>query len=265
MDIAVLVKASLDVNMIKADSEGRILLDSIPLAISEYDRNAVAEAVRIKGELGGKVVAFSVLTWGPADKRAKEIENVMREALALGADEAHVVVDDSILPGDVSVTAEVLSNLIKKTGDFGIILAGEGSMDMMSSQLPVRIAYKLGYPVATFARKIEVINGAVKVTRDLEDVLQVVELPLPAVVSVTGEINQPRLPTLLQIRKSFAKPYKAYTLGDIGMDVPEKLFPFDDIKLVTVSRKNMVIEGENLEEIAEKLIDKLVEEGVVRV
>ncbi len=265
MDIAVLVKASLDVNMIKADSEGRILFDSIPLAISEYDRNAVAEAVRIKGELGGKVVAFSVLTWGPVDKRAREIENVMREALALGADEAHVVVDDTILPGDVSVTAEVLSNLIKKTGDFGLILAGEGSMDMMSAQLPVRIAYKLGYPVATFARKIEVINGAVKVTRDLEDVLQVVELPLPAVVSVTGEINQPRLPTLLQIRKSFAKPYKAYTISEIGMDAPEKLFPFDDIKLVTVSRKNMIIEGENLEEIAEKLIDKLIEEGVVRV
>jgi len=120
MNLGVLVKASLDVNMIRVDSEGRILLDAIPLAISEYDRNAVAEAVRIKEEKGGKIYAFSVLTWGPANKRAGEIENVLREALALGADEAHVVIDDSILPADINATAEALATLIKKTGDFQI-------------------------------------------------------------------------------------------------------------------------------------------------
>ena len=265
MDIGVLVKASLDVNMIKADSEGHILIEYIPLAISEYDRNAVAEAIKIREDIGGKVVVFSVLTWGPVDKKAKEIENVMREALALGADEAHVVVDEAIIPGDVAVTAEVLGSLIRKVGDFNLILAGEGSMDMLSSQLPVRLAKELGFSVATFARKIEVGEGVIRVTRDLEDLMQVVEIPMPAVVSVTGEINQPRLPTLLQIRRSFAKPYNSYTLSSLGLSPPERVFSYDEIRLVTISRKNVILEGDSLDNIAEKLINKLIEEGVVRV
>ena len=265
MNIGVLVKASLDANMIKTDSEGRILIDTIPLAISEYDRNAVAEGVRIKNEKGGKVVALSVLTWGPANKRAKEIENVMREALALGADEAHVIVDEKLLPGDVSLTADALANLIKTLGGFDIILTGEASMDMLSSQLPVRLAYKLGYNVTTFARKIDVEDDKAKIMRDLEDYLEVVETPLPAVISVTGEINQPRLPTLLQIRKSFAKPYKTYNVDAIKLEELKKLNEYKDIKLVTVSRKNIILEGDKLEDVAEKLVDKLIEEGVVKV
>ena len=265
MNIGVLVKASLDVNMVKTDSEGKILIDSIPLAISEYDRNAVTEAVKIKNEKGGKAIALSILTWGPAAKRTKEIENVMREALALGADEAYVVVDDKILPGDVSLTADVLSALVKKLGGFDLILTGEASMDILSSQLPIRLAYKLGYNVTTFARKIELDDVGLKVTRDLEDYLEVVEVPLPAVISVTGEINQPKLPTLLQIRKSFAKPYTLYDISSIGLEAPEKLIEYKDIKLVAISRKNMIIKGDKMEDIAEKLLDKLIEEGVVKV
>lgn len=265
MNVGVLVKASLDVNMIKTDSEGRILINSIPLAISEYDRNAVTEGVRIKNEGGGKVTAISVLTWGPTENRAKEIENVMREALALGADEAYVVIDENILPGDVSLTADILSLLVKKLGGFDIILTGEASMDMLSSQLPIRLAYKLGYNVTTFARKIELGEGSIKVTRDLEESLEVVRVPLPAVVSVTGEINQPRLPTLLQIRKSFAKPYNVFDISSIELEKPNKLIGYKDIRLVAVSRKNIVLEGDKLEDVAEKLIDKLIEEGVVKV
>jgi electron transfer flavoprotein beta subunit len=265
MDLGVLVKASLDVNMVKADSEGRVLLDSIPLAISEYDRNAVYEAVKIREKRGGKVLVFSVLTWGPIDKRSKEIENVMREALSLGADEAYVVIDEAIIDGDVNVTANVLGGLINKVGDVDLILTGEGSMDIMSSQLPVRLGHILGFPVATFARKIELGNGTIRVTRDLEDKLQVVELPLPAVVSVTGEINQPKLPTLLQIRRSFSKPYNVHDLSSIGLDGVEKMFPMDGIRLVTISRKNVILEGGSLDDIAEELLDRLMEEGAVKV
>ncbi len=266
MDIGVLVKASLDVNMIRVDSEGRILLDAIPLAISEYDRNAITEAVRIRDETGGgKVVAFSVLTWGPASKRAKEIENVMREALALGADEAHAIVDDSIIPGDTISTAKVLAKLICKMGKFDLVLSGEASQDMMSSQLPVRLARELNYSVATFARKIELLDGKIRVTRDLEDYLQVVNISLPAVISVTGEINRPKLPTLLQIRRAFRKPYNSYTLSQLGVESIEIKLPYKEINLVTISRKNVILEGDKLEDIADQLIERLIEEGVIKV
>ena len=221
--------------------------------------------MRIKKELGeGKITIFSVLTWGPVDKKSKELESVMREALALGGDEAYAVVDDSLIPGEVSQTAEVLATLIKRAGEPELILTGEASMDMLTSQLPIRLAYKLGYSVATFARKIELEGDKLRVTRDLEDRLEVTEIKLPAVVSVTGEINSPRLPTLLQIRKSFAKPYNIFKLSDLEGEV-KKLINISRLELVTIMRKNVIIEADKLEEAAEQLINKLIEEGVIRV
>jgi electron transfer flavoprotein beta subunit len=265
MDIGVLVKAALDVNLVKGDDKGRLLVDAMPLVISEYDRNAVAEAVRLRDEVGGKVIIFSVLTWGPVDKKRGDFENVIREALALGGDEAHAVVDSEVIPFDHNITAAVLGGVIEKLGGVDLILTGEGSVDITSSQIPTRLGEKLGYNVVTYARKIEYIDGRLRVTRDLEDILEVVETPLPAVVSVTGEINRPRLPTLLQIRRSFAKPLNIYSLSDIGVDIPDTRYSYRDITIVSIARKNIIIEGESMEDIAVKLIDKLVEEGVVKV
>jgi len=264
MDIGVLVKASLDGNMIRADSEGRIQIEATPIAISEYDRNAVAEAVRIRNEKGGKVYVYSVLTWGPVDQRTRDFENIMREALSLGADEAYAVIDNAIVPSEVSQTADILAALIEKVGKPELILAGEASMDMLSYQLPIRLAHKLGYSATTFARKIEVEDDHLKVTRDLEDYLEVIKLPLPAVVTVTGEINQPKLPTLLQIRRSFAKPYKTFNLDNLGISV-KKLIEYRDMRLITIMRKNVILKSDKLEEAAEELINKLIEEGAIRV
>lgn len=264
MDIGVLVKASLDVNMIRADSEGRLLVEATPLAISEYDRNAVAEALRIKNEIGGKIYIYSVLTWGPLNKRKSEIENVMREALALGGDEAHVVVDEKLISGDTYTTAKALAKLIDKVARCELILTGEGSMDMTSSQIPILLAGYLGYNVITYARKIDLEDGLIRVTRDLEDNLEVIETSLPSVVSVTGEINRPKLPTLLQIRRAFGKPYNVYDLSTLDIEI-EPRYPYKDLKIVTVTRKNIIIEGDSLDDIAVKLVDKLIEEGVIKV
>jgi electron transfer flavoprotein beta subunit len=264
MNIAVLVKASLDTNMLRVDSSGRLLIEDTPLAISEYDRNAVEEAVKIKEAHGGKVVAFSLLTWGPIARKEKDAENVLREALAMGADEAHLVSDESLLPGEVGITALVLAKLLDEHGPFDIVLTGEASMDMLSSQLPARIAEKIGASVITYVRKIEVADGVVRATRDLEDSLETIESKTPVVISVTGEINQPRLPTLLQIRRSFAKPLNKYKLSDLGIPSVVRKLDMAEVKLVTVSRKNIVLEGDKLEDIAEKLIEKLMEEGVVK-
>lgn len=263
MNIAVLVKASLDPNMVRADATGRILIDEMPLAISEYDRNAVEEAVRIKEKHGGRVVAFSVLTWGPVDRRAREAEQVMREALAMGADEAHLVVDESIVPGHPAVTARVLASLIRRTGRFDLVLTGEASMDALSSQIAARLGEELGMNVVTYVRRLSVSDGSLVATRDLEEELEVVEVPLPAVVSVTGEINRPRLPTLLQIRRAFAKPLKKYRVSDLGLEIPRPAVVREDIRLLAVARKNVIVEGDSLEEVAEKLVEALRQEGIL--
>lgn len=263
LNIAVLAKASLDPNMIRSRPDGTVDTGAMPLALSEYDKNAVEAAVQLKEKHGGKVSVLSVLTWGPLQKRSKELEQVMREALAMGADEAHIVVDEALIPGDPSSTAAAFAALIEKLGGFDLVITGEASMDMISSQVGPRVAALLGIPFIGFARGLEVEGSTVKARRDLEDRYEDVEAPLPAVVSVTGEANKPRIPTLIQVRRAFRKPLKRYSLGDLGAELPPRP-SLESIKVITVKRKNIIIEGDNLEEIAEKLIDYLVKEGVIK-
>ncbi len=263
LNIAVLVKAAIDPNMLRTSPDGRVLVEEMPIAISEYDKNAVEAAVQLKEKHGGRVVAFSVLTWGPIAKRKREIEQVMREALAMGADEAHVVVDEAALMGTPFLTLRILAKLLESVGKFDLIITGEASMDMVSSQIAPGLSAIMGIPAITYARTLEVENGKVKATRDLEDRLEIVETELPAIVSVTGEINRPRIPTLLQIRRAFAKPLKIYKLSDLGIEAAKPV-SVGDIKVIAVKRKNIIIEGDNLEEVADKLVEALIQEGILK-
>ncbi len=260
--VAVLVKAAIDVNLMKADPQGNVLAQQTPLVIAEYDRNAVQAAVEIKGKLGGSVAAFSLASWGPVSAKKKEYENVMREVLAMGVDEAHVVLDDGYVDGTPLVTAEVMAALAGKLGGFDIYVTGEGSSDMVSSQLAPRLGALLGLPVVTFTKRIDIEDGGFKITRDLEDKLEVVHVDPPLVMSVTGEANQPRLPTLLQIRRAFVKPIKFYTAQDIGVKREAKIEQLA-IKVLAQKRKNVIIDGSKPEEAAEVLIQRLTEEGVI--
>ncbi len=263
LNIAVLAKASLDPNMIRTRAGDEVDVEAMPLALSEYDKNAVEAAVQLKEKHGGRVVVLSALTWPPLAKRSREIEQVMREALAMGADEAHVVVDEALVPGDPNSTAAAFAALARKLGGFDLIVSGEASMDMISSQVGARVAALLGIPFISFARSVEVADGKLRAVRDLEDRLETVEAPLPAAVSVTGEANKPRIPTLIQVRRAFRKPLKRYSLADLGVELPPRP-RLEQLRVITVKRKNIILEGDNLEEIAEKLIDALIREGVIK-
>ena len=260
--IAVLVKAAIDVNLIRTDQEGRVLVDKSPLAISEYDRNAVQAALDIKSKLGGQVAALSLATWGPVGLKKKEYENVMREVLAMGVDEAHVVLDDEYASGTPLNTAEALAALARRLDGFDVYVTGEGSSDMVSSQLAPRLGALLGIPAVSFVKKIEFEGGYFKFTRDLEDKLEAVKTSAPVVISVTGEVNQPRLPTLLQIRRAFAKPIKYYSASELEVG-RKPVITEVSIKMLTQRRKNTMIDASKPEEAAELLVQKLTEEGVV--
>jgi len=265
LNIAVLAKASLDPNMIRTRSDGSVDTAATPLALSEYDKNAVEAAVQVKEKHGGRVVVVSALTWGPLARRRREFEQIVREALAMGADEAHVIVDEALVPGDPLATARAVAALLQKLGGFDLVLTGEASMDMISGQLGGRVAALLGVPFISYVRSLEVDaqGGTVRAVRDLEDGLQRVRAKLPLVVSVTGEANKPRIPTLLQIRRAMRKPVKQYSLADLGVDsVPKPRLA--DLRLIQVKRKNVIIEADSLEKAAEKLIEYLEQEGVLR-
>ena len=263
LNIAVLAKASLDPNMIRVRSDGSIDQAAMPLALSEYDKNAVEAAVQLKEKHGGKVAVLAALTWGPVARRRREIEQVMREALAMGADEAHVIVDEKLIPGDPNSTSAALAALARKLGGFDLYIAGEASMDMLSSQVAARLAALLGLPFIGFARSITLEGNRLKAVRDLEDRLETVEAPLPLVVSVTGEANKPRIPTLIQVRRAFRKPLNRYSLGDLGVEPPARP-EITSLNAIVVKRKNIILEGSNLEEVAEKLIDALIKEGIIK-
>ncbi|MDT7865070.1 MAG: hypothetical protein RQ922_04220, partial [Thermoproteota archaeon] len=116
-------------------------------------------------------------------------------------------------------------------------------------------------PIITFVRKINIEGNKILVERDIEDEIQIIESELPCIVSVTGEINQPRVPSIKQILQAKSKPLLKYKLSDLGIDIsPTNIL--EEIRIIQVKRKNIFLEG-NLEEIAEKLTNILKEEKIL--
>ncbi|MCX8196263.1 MAG: electron transfer flavoprotein subunit beta/FixA family protein [Acidilobaceae archaeon] len=263
-DIVVLVKASLNPEIVRQAAEGKFDVDYTPLKISDIDRNALEEASRLKAVLGGKVYAISVLSWGPVKARDKDVRLAVQEALAKVADEAYLVEDDEILPTDQVVVANAIAALVKAKGlRPAIVLAGEASVDESTSQVPARVAAKLGYSFVGHVNKIlEVKEGRVVVERDVEEYYEVLEVSLPAVISVTQSINEPRPPTLIQIRMASKKPLHGLSAKELGVSKPRRSIV--EMKVVTTTRKQVVIEEANVERAVEKLLELLEKEGVLK-
>ncbi|MEM5827474.1 MAG: electron transfer flavoprotein subunit beta/FixA family protein, partial [Pyrobaculum sp.] len=223
---------------------------------SDIDRNAVEEAVKLKGQ----AYAVTVLKWGPLQRRVQEAENVLREVLAMGLDEAYLVADEKLINASHLATAKAIAAVVKRVGA-DLVLAGEATVDNFSSQIPARVAAELGWPVVTYVRELKIEQGKLVAKRDLEDYVEVVEAPLPAVVSVTRELNQPRIPTLLAIRAAMKKPIHRLTLADLGVEVSPQISV--TYRPLAVQRKKIIIKDGTPEEKAEKLLQFLRQEGVI--
>lgn len=262
--IAVFLKSALDPNMLRVSEEGQVDIDATPLGIDEYGRNAIEEAVKIKEAQGGEIHILQVLTWGPLAKRLREAEMVLREALAMGADEAHLVADENLIPGDPLTTSKVLAKLSEVLGGYDLYLAGEGSMDSSSFQVPVRISSVLSVPAITHVRRLDITNGSLVAVRDLEDHYETVEVRMPAILSVTGEINKPRIPTILQIRRAATKPIKRYSLSDLGIEELDMRVESLALRGVGVKRRGKVIGEDRLDEAVREVIQALIRMGVLR-
>lgn len=181
--------------------------------LNELDENAVEAALALAEEHGGEVVA---LTMGPADA-----EDAVRRALQMGADHAVHVQDDALAGSDVFATAGVLAAAVRRIGEDGpvdLVVTGMAALDGLMSVVPSLLAAELGVAQATLAAELAVEDGAVRVRRDLDDATEVVRAPLPAVVSVTDQSNQPRYPNFKGIMAARKKPVTAWSLADLGVD-----------------------------------------------
>ncbi len=257
----VCIKQALDVAELKVDSATRrIITVDAPRKISDFDKNALEEAVRLKEKLGGEVI---VVTVSPEDATM-----TLREALAMGADKAYMVSDPSFEESDTLVTSHILSEAIKKLGEFDLILCGEASVDSYSAQVGPRLAERLGVPQITYVRKLSLDGDMVTAERSLEDCYETVRTKTPALVTVTGEINEPRIPSLMAIMKASKKEIIAWKAEDLGIPqekVGEKgsAIQVTEVLAPKVERRKIVIKGETVEEIAEELAKALIKEGVV--
>jgi electron transfer flavoprotein beta subunit len=226
--------------------------------ISDFDKNALEEAIRIKEKFGN--IEILTVTVTPEDAKT-----VLREALAMGADKAYMVSDPNFKEIDTLGTAQILAEAIKKIGGFDLILCGETSLDSFSGLVSARLAELLELPQVTSVRKISFEGNTMIAEKALEEAIETVRVKMPTLISVTREINQPRIPSLMMIMKASKKEIITWTAADLNLQ-KEKLDTKIEIMEVLApktERKRVKITGETSQEIAEKLVKALVEEGVL--
>ncbi len=262
VNILVCMKHVLDVAQIKTDTDtNEPILTGVPRKMSDFDKNALEEAVKIKESLGGTI---KTITMGDP---AQAMTNV-REALAVGGDEAFILDDPLFEEADSFQTASVIASAIEKIGEYDLILCGEASIDNYAGQVGPRIAEILDIPQITYVKKLTVDEKKVVAERDVGDVIEEVEAPYPVLVTVTKEINEPRLPNLMQIMGAGSKPVEQWNAAALEVDdailgetgVKTKIM---DVIGLSMERKNIIFSDEP-EESAQKLVDALVKEGIAK-
>lgn len=190
MDIIVCIKQVPDTTDVKIDPLTNTLIrEGVRSVINPFDLYAIEEAVRLREAHGGKV---TVLTMGPPQALA-----ALREAIAMGADDAALVSDRAFAGSDTLATSYTLAQAVKRVGTFDLILCGKQATDGDTAQVGPGIAVHLNLPQAAFVKRIaEVQSRSVTVERMTEEGHDTVRLPLPAMVTVVKEINTPRYASL---------------------------------------------------------------------
>lgn len=232
----------------------------IPPVLDPYSEYAVEAALRLKDSHGGTVTAISVGTGF--------LKDVIKKPLAMGADELILLDDVAFADGDSWSTANALAAAIKKIGDYDLILCGRQSADWDAGQVGCGIAELLGLPVVTLARKIDITDGKAKVERVTTDGYEVIETPLPAVITVSNEIGEPRYSTIRGIMASKKKETAVWKPSDIGLEPSQVGDAGRRCRVVKLSQPQregscQMIDGDTPEEAAVNLADRLKQEKLL--
>ncbi|MDR0330660.1 MAG: electron transfer flavoprotein subunit beta/FixA family protein [Chitinispirillales bacterium] len=190
MNIVVCIKQVPGTTQVKINPEtGTLIRDGVEAVVNPFDEYAIEEAIRIKEKIGGNVL---VITMGPPQADA-----ALRSAIAMGADEGYLVSDRAFAGSDTWATSYTLSGAIKTLGQVDLIICGKQAIDGDTAQVGPGVAEMLGLPFVAWVRKVEGITDAsIKVERLMEEGYDVVEMPLPGLITVVKEINEPRMASL---------------------------------------------------------------------
>jgi len=185
----------------------------VPPVISVFDERAVEAACRLKDKHGGKI---TVISMGP-----EKVSDVVKHAIAMGADEGFVLHDDAFENVDSFGTAYVLGKAIQKIGEYDMVLCGRYSADWGAGQVGSILAEILGIPVVTLACDIEAVDKMVRVKRMVKDGYEVLEAPMPSLVTVSSEIGLPRLPAGMRLMIARRAQIPVWKAQDIGAETSQ--------------------------------------------
>ncbi|MGP6207733.1 electron transfer flavoprotein subunit beta/FixA family protein [Cuniculiplasma sp. SKW3] len=197
LNIIVLVKQIIDIDQLRNDPKtGEPVLQNIPLRIENLSKNAIEAAVQLKEKNGGKVTCIIFGT----DKS----NSAMKEAYAMGVDEGYIIT--GYAGNNPYLTAKIISDKIRAIGKYDVVILGNQSADSYTGLLPGLLSAMLEAPLMGNAVSIEADGDTIKIKRVLDESDEIISGKTPCVVSVTQEINQPRLPPVLQIMAAGRKP-----------------------------------------------------------
>lgn len=262
MRIVVCVKQVPDPENAKMDWEtGTVVREGVKNIINPFDLYAIEEALRIKEKLGGEVIVVSM---GPP-----QAEEALREAIAMGADKAILITSRDFAGADTLATSYTLSQAIKKIGDVDLIICGKQAIDGDTAQVGPGVSAHLDLPQITFVGKIdEITEDRIKAERMVEGGYQVVESPLPCVITVVKDINIPRLPSLKG--KIAAKKAEIPHWGPEDIDADPKRIGaagsptmVEEVFAPELKKEGRIYSEEQMEEAIEKVIEAMEKMGVL--
>jgi electron transfer flavoprotein alpha/beta subunit len=185
----------------------------VPSVISVYDERAVEAACRLKDKHKGKITVISMGSEQAAD--------VVKHAITMGADEGFVLSDEAFANLDSFGTAYVLGKAIQKIGEYDLVLCGRQAADWGAGQVGSILAEMLGLPVVTLAYDIEAVDKNLRIKRVVSDGFEVLEAPMPSLVTVSGEIGLPRLPAGIRLMMARKKQIPIWNAQDIGAETSQ--------------------------------------------
>lgn len=256
MKIFVCLKQVPDAKDVRLDPVTNTLArEGVNSIMNPYDEHALEEAVRLKEACGGEV---TVLTMGPP-----QAEQMLREAISLGADKAVLISDRAFAGADTWATSYTLEHAMRKLGEFDLVLCGKQAIDGDTAQVGPGVATRLNIPFLTCIQKVRgAENGRVTVERMMDDGYDVVTVRTPALLTVVKDINEPRVPSLKGKMKAKKAEIVTMNAADIGADPACIGLPGSPTKVVKVfppeARGQRTVLAGTLDEQLDQLVDKLI-------
>jgi electron transfer flavoprotein beta subunit len=263
VNIVVCIKQVPGTTQVRINPEtGTLIRDGVEAIVNPFDEYAIEEALRIKERVPGTIV--KVITMGPP-----QAETVLRSAIAMGADEGYLVTDRAFAGSDTWATSYTLARGIKALGETHLVICGKQAIDGDTAQVGPGVSEMLGIPFVSWVRKVEEITvQSIKVERLMEEGYDVVEMPLPGLITVIKEINTPRLASLKgKMRAKSAKivTFDAKTLAAEKEKIGLTGSPTQVLRSFVPERKSggEKISGE-LPQLVEKIVSTVLELNVIK-